>query len=222
MKRWFFEAIRALWISIKSGLQIVRGVYRLSRLSQPIVSVFGGRGAYEGGKYAEMASDLSRRCAKEGMSVITGGGPGIMEAANCGAYEEAKDKKRATLGIGVTGVDDDFVNPCASVIKVENFFARKWLLTRYSCGFVLFPGGVGTMNELFEVLDLIKLRKMKRVPVILIGSSYWKDLIEWYQHAYEYEFITLPLVSAFIITDDVSEAMQVLLNWCPEEPTTDK
>lgn len=218
MKRgWFFEAMRAWWIACKSGAQIARGVYRLSRLSQPIVSVFGGRGAYEGGKYTLMAEEFARLAAQKGMSVITGGGPGIMEAANCGAYESASDKKRATLGIGVKGVDDEFKNPCASVIKVENFFARKWLLTRYSCGFVLFPGGVGTMNEMFEVLDLIKLHRMDRVPIILIGSSYWKDLIEWYEHAYEYEFITLPVARAFIITDDVKEALEILLSGLPAD-----
>lgn len=213
MNNWFFEGMGALWIAVKSGFQIMYGVYRFSRLSQPIVSIFGGRGAYEGGKYAEMAQKFAYQCAREGMSVITGGGPGIMEAANCGAYEGAIDKKHATLGIGVSGVDDDFKNPCAPVIKVENFFARKWLLTRYSAGFVLFPGGVGTMNEMFEVLDLIKLRRMKRVPIILIGISYWKDLVEWYENAYEHEFITLPLASAFIITDDIKEAMKVILGW---------
>jgi hypothetical protein len=215
MKRWFFEAVYAWWIAFKSGLQIAYGVYRFSRLSHPIISIFGGRWAYEEGKYSDLAHDLAVQCARAGMSVITGGGPGIMEAANCGAYEGAKDKKRATLGIGVKGVDADFVNSCASVLFVENFFARKWLLTRYSHGFVLFPGGVGTMNELFEVLDLIKLRRMKRVPVILIGSSFWKDLLDWYQHAYEHEFIQLPLASAFIITDDIDEALRVLLNWDP-------
>ncbi len=214
MKKWFLEAMRVFCVSLKSGFQLMRGVYALSRLTQPSVAVFGGKGAYEEGKYAKLAYDLASKCAKEGMSVITGGGPGIMEAANCGAYEAASDKKRCTIGIGVRDVDVDFVNECASVIRVDYFFARKWLLTRYVCGFVLFPGGVGTVNELFEVLDLIKLHKMKRVPVILVGSTYWKDLIAWYQHAFEYEFIHTPPNKTFIVTDDVDEAIRVLLSSC--------
>ncbi len=214
MKQWVFEAIRVCGISVRSGFQLMRGVYRLSRLSQPIVAVFGGKAAYDDGKYAALAYDFSAQCAKHGMSVITGGGPGIMEAANCGAYEAAKNKKRSTLGIGVGGLDESFVNKCASLIRVDYFFTRKWLLTRYTCGFVLFPGGIGTMNELFEVLDLLKHGKIKHVPVILIGTSYWKDLIAWYQHAFEYEFITLPPGNAFIITDDIDEAMRVIVSSC--------
>ncbi len=214
MKRWLFEAIRVLGISIKSGFQLMRGVYRLSRLSHPSVAIFGGKGAYEEGKYAKLAYDLAAKCAQKGLSVITGGGPGIMEAANCGAYEASSNKKRCTIGIGVRGVDVDFVNECAPVVRVDYFFARKWLLTRYTCAFVLFPGGIGTVNELFEVLDLIKLNKIKKVPVILVGSSYWKDLIAWYQHAHEYEFIRMPSNYAFIVTDDIDEAVRIITTSC--------
>lgn len=213
MKQWFFEAVRLFGLSVKAGFQLIFGVYRLSRLSQPMVSVFGGKAAYEDGKYAALAHDFAAMCAKNNISVITGGGPGIMEAANCGAYETANSKK-STIGIGVRGVDVDFVNKCAPLILVDYFFTRKWLLTRYSCGFVLFPGGIGTMNELFEVLDLIKHGKIKHVPVVLVGISYWKDLIAWYEHAFEYEFIPLPSGNTFIVTDDITEAMRVILSSC--------
>ncbi len=214
MKNWFFQAMRVFGVSLKSGFQLMYGVYKLSRLSQPIVAVFGGKGAYEEGKYANWAHDLAGKCAQKGMSVITGGGPGIMEAANCGAKQAAQNKKKSTLGIGVRGVDVGFVNDCSSVINFDYVFARKWLLTRYICAVVLFPGGVGTADEFFDVLNLIKLNKMKRVPIILIGCNYWKDLVAWYQHAYEYKLIDIPPHEAFVLTDDVDEAIRIIVASC--------
>src|SRR5436190_2003119 len=81
--------------------------------------------------------------------------------------------------IGVHGVDEEFHNPCAHVIKVSTFFARKWLLIKYSSGFVLFPGGIGTVDELFEVLNAMKLSRLQRVPIILVGKEYWQPLFTW-------------------------------------------
>ena len=208
---WFTEILKVWWVSFKSVFQLSYGVYRLSRLSQPIISVFGGKGAYEGGKYTLWAEQFAAECAKKGMSIVTGGGPGIMEAANCGAFKNAKDKKRATLGIGVSGVDEGFYNKCAPLVNVDYFFVRKWLLTHYAQAFVLFPGGIGTVDEFFEVLNLMKLKKMKRVPVILIGKNYWQDLLDWYQRAFESEFISVPPQQMLIITDDIHEAVNLIL-----------
>jgi len=212
--KWILDVLKVWWVSLKSAVQLSYGVFKLRRLKQPIVAVFGGKGAYETGKYAQWAKGFSAKVAQKNMSVITGGGPGIMEAANCGAYEASDDKKGATLGIGVSGVDIDFFNECAPIIQVDYFFVRKWLLTHYACGFVFFPGGIGTVDELFEVLNLMKLRKMKRVPVILFGTTYWQDIISWYKHAHESNFISAPLESAMIITDDIEEAVRVIVSSC--------
>lgn len=208
------EMVRMVGISFKACFQLMYGVYRLSRLAQPIVAIFGGKGAYESGKYAQWAEDAGQACVENNMSVITGGGPGIMEAANCGAYKASQDKKQWTLGIGVRGVDIGFVNPCAPLITVDYFFVRKWLLTRYACGFILFPGGIGTVDEFFEVLNLIKLGRLDRIPIVLVGSSYWKDLINWYKHAFEYEFTSMPSHTAFIVTDDPQEAVRIIVASC--------
>ncbi len=215
--RFIFEMIRIMWLSVKSGVQLAYGSYKLLQLAQPIVAIFGGKGAYESGKYARWAEEVGQRCVEQNMSVITGGGPGIMEAANCGAYKASRDKKRWTrwtLGIGVSGVDVDFHNPCAPMVTVDYFFVRKWLLTRYACGFILFPGGIGTMDEFFEVLNLTKLGKMRRVPIVLVGSSYWKDLIGWYKHAFESEFITLAPQNSFVVTDDLEQAVKIIAAFC--------
>ncbi len=204
------DVAHSLGVSLKAGWQMAYGTYRLSQLPQPLVSVFGGKGAYETGKYAAWAQQVGQACVEQQMAVITGGGPGIMEAANCGASKAAPDKHPWTLGIGVRGIDEGFINGCTSLVMVDYFFVRKWLLTNYSSGFILFPGGIGTMDEFFEVLNLMKLGKMRRAPIVLIDRSYWKDLLKWFEHAFEYELIPMPPQSVFVVTDDPQEAVRIV------------
>ncbi len=204
------EYFKVWWMSFKAGFQLAYGVYRISKLKYPVIGIFGGTAAYENGKYFILAEAFAKKCAENGMSVITGGGPGIMKAANCSAYEV--DGKKASLGIGVEGVDEDFKEECIPLVTVDYFFARKWLLTRYAQSFVFFPGGIGTMDEFFEVLNLVKLHKMEKAPVVLIGCDYWKGITQWYQHAFDYEFITAAPQSSFVITDDIDEAFNVIRN----------
>jgi uncharacterized protein (TIGR00730 family) len=210
----FIEILRAMGVTFHAGFQKIKGIYYLSRLKQPTVAIFGGKGAYEEGKYAQWAQQVGRICVEKNMSVITGGGPGIMEAANCGAAQAGKNAKQWTLGIGVRGVDVEFENRCAPVITVDYFFVRKWLLTHYAAGFILFPGGIGTLDEFFEVLNLIKLHKMKKVPIVLVGSSYWKNLINWFEHAFEYEFVAEAPHTFFVVTDDLQEAVCIIERVC--------
>lgn len=210
IKPSIFEAMRMLMIGIKGAFLTSYGVLRLRKLKQPIITVFGGSGAYEDGKYAIMARAFGRKCAENNMSIITGGGPGIMEAANCGAHGVSGANN--TLGIGVKGVDDDFYNHCAPIVTVDDFFSRKWLLTRYSQAFVWFPGGIGTLDEFTEVSNQIKLKKMDKVPIILFGISYWKSFVEWYQHAFDYDFIELAPQNAFIVVDNIDDAIAVIIN----------
>lgn len=204
------ESLRGLWVFLKGWLQLVRGVYRISRLWKPVVTVFGGRAAYEGGKYSAWAHEFGNKCAQKKIAIITGGGPGIMEAANCGVYEGSGRDKRSTLGIVVKGVDQGFKNPCTENIEVDHFFVRKWLLIRYSCAFVLFPGGIGTMDEFFDVLNLMELGKTKKVPIVMVGTSYWKSFLEWYDHAFEYELIVAPSDRYFTVTDDMDEVIRIV------------
>ena len=204
------EIIKIWYRQLKAIFQLSWALIKLSRLQQPIVSVFGGKGAYEEGKFATWAQELSKKLAEKNMSVITGGGPGIMEAASCGGYNGGGKKAGFSLGIGLKGVDIDFASKCSPLIRVDTLASRKHLLIYYSTAFVLFPGGIGTLDEFFEVLNLIKLNKIPQVPVILIGVSYWKDLIEWYEHAVKYEFITVPAEKLFVITDDLDEVVRII------------
>ncbi len=211
--KWIMDVLKVWLVSLKSAFQLSYGVFKLRHLRQPVVAVFGGKGAYTKGKYAMWAYDFSAIMARQGMSVITGGGPGIMEAANCGAYEASEKKRGSTLGVGVRGVNKDFFNECAPIITVDYFFVRKWLLTHYACCYVFFPGGVGTVDELFEALNLMKLNKMKRAPVILIGMEYWHHLIAWYKRAHGDDFISAPIEKALIITDDLDKAAQAIIDF---------
>lgn len=210
---FILQALRIFFLSLKAGFQGMYGVYRLSRLNQPIISIFGGSHAYEDGKYARWAQEASLLCVANNLSVITGGGPGIMQAASFGAYD-AKKSEKLTLGISIEGVHSEFENKYAPTITVSYFFIRKWLLMRYSCGFILFPGGIGTADEFFEVLNQINLGRMKKVPIVLVGQSYWKHLVEWYRHAYERDLIPLAPEQIFIVTDDPKEAVDIIRRSC--------
>ena len=217
-QNWFFECIRLFGQSFKVGFQFIYGRYTLSRLPSPIISIFGGKGADLESAYAQQAYQFAAHCVAAGISVLTGGGPGLMEAANCGAYEKSKQeqlKQLRTLGVGVRGIDEDFINPCAPLVKVDYLFIRKWLLMRYSCAFVIFPGGIGTADEFFDLLNLMKLKRMKRVPVVLVGSSYWQPLVNWYeQSGMAQGFIKQEYRDLFSVVDDTNEAFSIVHNAC--------
>lgn len=215
--RWLKEQLVQQFAWSKARWQLMRGLYTLSRLPGPIVSIFGGKGVDRENAYSEYAYKLGGQLVENGFSVTTGGGPGIMAAANCGAFDKSKAlglKGLRTLGIGVHGVDIGFENPCAKVFFTDYFSVRKQLLFRYSCGFVIFPGGIGTADELFEVLNLIKVNKMKPVPVILFGTAYWQPLLNWYTHAIEHGFIRAEFQPLFTIADSIDHVQTVIKAHC--------
>lgn len=209
-----WQVFHVWWRMIKCSFSIAYGAFRVLRLHQPIVTVFGGSHIASESPYAHTAFDFAVLCAHENISVITGGGPGIMLAANCGASRTVRQKDKdvaITLGIGVNGVDSWFRNVCAQVINVDTFFARKKLLINYSVAFVVFPGGVGTADELFEVLNLIKNKMIKQVPVILIGVDYWHPMVMWFKERLLREgMIAESFFDYFIVTDDVEYAFSVI------------
>lgn len=210
---WIWELFRVFFTGIRAGLQLMRGVFYLARLRRPIVSVFGGKRASSKNVDLDKVQELSALLVEHGYAVITGGGPGVMQHANCGAFKKAKElgiKKRVTLGICITGVDEKFINPCAKEVAFNYFFVRKWLLTRYSRAIVIFPGGIGTVDELFDVLNLLKLSKIPKVPIILFGKEYWKDVLSWYDHAIEKGFIPQDCKKLIIVTDNIADVLKII------------
>lgn len=189
--------------------RIVRGMWKIEKLAPPRVTIFGGAKVLKDSVHAQQAHMLGRMLIERGFSVITGGGPGIMEAANCGAYN--KDTVRThSIGIPVEGVNNEKINQCVdTVIPTTHFFIRKWLLMRSAVAFAIFPGGFGTLDELAEVLTLMQTNKLKRFPVVLIDRAYWKHLIEWAHNAAEQGLIAKEDIALLRVTDDIQEAC----NW---------
>ncbi len=212
--KWLAESTRLFFGCLTSSFYFARGVYALFAMPKPIVTIFGGAHGPEENAFKKTTYNVAAQCVEHGMSVLTGGGPGIMEAANCGAFEYAQKnnlKGKRTLGIGVKDVDPEYKNPCARVLTVNYFFVRNWLLSRYSAGFIVLPGGLGTAYELFDILNLMKVDKLARVPVVLIGKSYWQPLIDWYfLSAFEGGFIKPKYKDLFFVTDDIKEVIDIL------------
>jgi uncharacterized protein (TIGR00730 family) len=199
--------------------QIIYGAWKMSRLPRPLVSIFGGARLSKEEPYWELAHQLSNKLVEANISVLTGGGPGLMEAASCGAIAQKKGVVMS-MGIGVSDLDEK-TNPCVQIYcELDYFFARKWLLTRYSSGFVVFPGGFGTLDELAEVLTLMQTKKIKQVPIVLMGVEYWKDFVDWIDD----EITSHGLISPehrglFTLTDDLHQAFCLIRDTCElEEP----
>jgi len=218
MKRWWVREYLSLpfatgRIFSTDSWYVMSAMRAICQLPGPIVTFFGGREAYHEGKYAIWATTLAQECVRNGLAVLSGGGPGIMAAANCGARQAVRqqgDKRIWTLGICVGGVDLDFRNTCAPTVTVPYFFMRKWFLMSYASAIVVLPGGIGTLDELFELLNLIKARKQADIPVILMGVSYWHSLLEWYKHAVDYELIKEDYGHMLHTTDDLAEVIALL------------
>lgn len=194
--------------------QMLYGAWRISKLSSPIVTIFGSSRIKQDTPYANKAHELGQRFIDNGISIMTGGGPGIMEAASCNLHPK-KGSTAKSIGINVTGLEDR-PNKCATeYFELEYFFARKWLLTQYSSGFVIFPGGFGTLDEMAGVLTLIQTKNLKQVPVVLIGKEYWAPLVGWIQNEALVHGAILPdELEFFYITDDLDEAFCWVLGEC--------
>lgn len=181
------------------GLQIVRSFPQG-------VTIFGSARLPQDNKYCQMAYELGGLLAKNGHAVVTGGGPGIMEAASHGAYEIGG----RTIGLNITLSHEQFPNPyLTDCITFEYFFARKVSLAMAAKVFVFFPGGFGTMDEMSEVLCLIQENKMPRMPVFLIGKNFWKNFEGIIQKMLELKLIGEKDPQIFRITDDVNEIVEI-------------
>lgn len=215
-KKSFFATTKAyLKLTIhlfKVFWQLLRGIWCLSYLPSAPVTIFGGTHLAPDSIYLKKAHILARMLSQHSIPVLTGGGPGIMEAANCGA--ENKDKKViSTIGIGVKGLSEiEGFNKCAkTIIVMDYFFSRKWLLTSYSSGFAVFPGGFGTLDELTELLTLIKTKMRTKAPIVLIGIEYWKPFVDWLFHsALAHGLVSADDAALFTLTDDIQQAFDLL------------
>jgi len=201
-----------VWSIFKIMGEFVDGYDKLFKIG-PCVSIFGSARTNEGDKYYEMARKTAHKITQKGFGVITGGGPGAMEAANKGAQEGGGK----SVGLGITlpheqglnsFVDDDYI------INFHYFFARKVMFVKYSQGFIVFPGGFGTLDEFFEALTLIQTKKITEFPIVLIGSDYWGGLIDWITNTMvEQGTISEEDLNLFHLTDDPDEAVNIVCDF---------
>jgi hypothetical protein len=187
-------------------LELVRGFAVLDDLGK-CVTVFGSARFPEGHRYYTLARLLGRRLAEEGYTVLTGGGPGIMEAANRGAQEAGG----LSVGCNIRLPHEQKPNPFLDrFIEFEYFFVRKVMLVKYSQGFVTMPGGFGTMDELFETATLVQTGKIERFPIIAMGSDFWLNIVALRDAAIAEGTIGADDEELYFRTDDVEETLQIL------------
>jgi uncharacterized protein (TIGR00730 family) len=219
----YFKFLKSLFRTV---WRLLWGMWKLTRLPQPAITVFGGARIANDSPHAQLAIQLTKKLVAHGFSIITGGGPGIMEAANQGAVEYLKScdihdpscepHKLVSAGIGLLHLNKEKVNPYVQDnIVMAHFFARKWLLVRYSVGFVVFPGGFGTVDELFEVLTLVQCNRMAKVPVILIDSIFWAPIFDWIDtRALASNLIGPEDKSLISVADTADEAFEIIRKYC--------
>jgi uncharacterized protein (TIGR00730 family) len=203
---------RDLWSVFKIMGEFVEGFDRMGRVG-PCVSIFGSARLNEDSPYYQQAVKLSEMITDLGFGVITGGGPGIMEAGNRGA----KNKHGKSVGLCINLPFEEAANAYVDhkyQIDFDYFFARKVMFIKYAQSFVVFPGGFGTLDELFESLTLIQTKKINRFPVILIGTQFWGGLVDWIKHTLVSNgTISVKDLDLFHLTDDLDEAVNIITSF---------
>ena len=195
------------WRVMRIQSEFVEGFGALAELPSAI-SVFGSARTKPDSPEYEAGVRIGRALVEAGFAVITGGGPGAMEAANKGAREA----KGVSVGLGIELPFEQGLNPHVDIgVNFRYFFVRKTMFVKYAKGFVVLPGGLGTLDELFEALTLVQTRKVTRFPIVLFGTEYWKGLVDWLRDsvvaggkASEHDLLL------FHVTDDVEEAVALV------------
>ncbi len=176
-KSWNETRTNDSWAIFKIMSEFVEGYERLSRIG-PCVSIFGSARLKEGDAWYQDAQRIAEGLGKKGYGIISGGGPGIMEAANRGAKEVGAPSVGLNIELPHEQKPNDYIDLDNSV-DFDYFFVRKVMFVKYSQGFVVMPGGFGTLDEMFEAITLIQTKKIGKFPVILVGKEYWQGLMDW-------------------------------------------
>jgi uncharacterized protein (TIGR00730 family) len=204
------------WRVLRIQSEFIEGFGALAELG-PAISVFGSARTKRGTPEYEMGVEIGRLLAESGNATITGGGPGVMEAANRGAFEAGG----VSVGLGIELPHEQGINKFVTLgINFRYFFARKTCFVKYSQGFIVLPGGFGTFDELFEALTLVQTRTITRFPIVLVGHTYWDGLVEWLRASVVADGkIAATDVDLFTVTDDVAEAVRLATTPYDTEPS---
>ncbi len=198
------------WKIFKIMSEFVEGFEKLARIG-PCVSIFGSARTTPDNKYYKLAEEIAYKLTQRGYGIITGGGPGIMEAGNLGA----KRGKGKSVGINISlpfEQEPNFFIDSDKLITFDHFFVRKVMFMKYAQGFVVLPGGFGTFDELFEAITLIQTGKIGKFPIVLVGKSYWEGLIKWIREVMlEKEHNISPGdLDIFTVVDTSDEAVEII------------
>jgi uncharacterized protein (TIGR00730 family) len=184
------------------ALDLLRG-FRALHFAGPCVTIFGSARTKPGSRYYELAREMGEASARLGFTVVTGGGPGIMEAGNQGAFEAGG----RSIGVNIELPFEQHLNPYVQgSVTMRYFFTRKVVLIKYSYAFIVLPGGAGTMDEMFETMTLIQTGKLKGFPIVLMGKDYWQPLMDFVYQMAEAGTISPDDPELIFFTDDVEEA----------------
>ncbi|MGE5109135.1 MAG: TIGR00730 family Rossman fold protein [Sphingobacteriales bacterium] len=217
-RNWTESKAHSSWQIFKIMAEFVDGFETMAKIG-PCVSIFGSARTKPGHKYYEMTVEVAKRLGEEGFGIITGGGPGIMEAANKGA--QLAGAKSVGLNIELpfeqqanTYIDKD------KMVHFDYFFVRKVMFTKYAQGFVMMPGGYGTMDEFFEVATLIQTGKFEESPMVLVGKSYWTGLLQWMKEVMQDQEknINPGDLDLLKIVDTSEEAVQYIVSYFNRYP----
>jgi uncharacterized protein (TIGR00730 family) len=190
--------------------EFLTGFQAVQRIDRPAVSIFGSARVGEGSPLYERARETGRAFADDGFAVVTGGGPGVMEAANRGCQEAGG----LSVGFNIELPMEQGLNPYCDVgLTFRHFYARKVMFVKAAEGFVIFPGGFGTHDELWEALTLIQTGKIGHFPVVLVGSDYWADLLRWIrEQMLESGFVSPHDVELLSVSDDPREVAELVVS----------
>ncbi len=205
-----------VWRVFRAMAEFVDGFSTLSKLG-PCVSIFGSARIKPGTHYYRLAKTVAKEFVKAGYGIISGGGPGVMEAANRGAREAAG----ASVGINIDLPHEQKPNPYIDpdkLITFKHFYIRKVMFVKYAQGFIVMPGGFGTLDEFFESITLIQTKKIHPFPIVLMGKEYWDGLISWFKtRALKEGMISKSDLDLFSITDDPKEAVAIVKRFYKKE-----
>lgn len=212
-KNWNLVKTNDSWAIFKIMGEFVNGYEKLSKIG-PCVSIFGSARTKPEDKYYQLAEKIAEKITSNGYGVITGGGPGIMEAGNKGAHLAGGTSVGLNIVLPFEQHDNPYIDSDKS-IDFDYFFVRKVMFVKYSQGFVVMPGGFGTLDEFFEALTLIQTHKITKFPLILVGTEFWKGLVDWIKETLlnKNQNISAKDLDLIHLVDTEDEVLEILNNF---------
>jgi uncharacterized protein (TIGR00730 family) len=213
MRRWSESEAHSSWQLFKIMAEFVDGFEAMAKIG-PCISIFGSARTEPGNPYYNLAVEIARQLSEEGFGIISGGGPGIMEAANKGARMAGGKSVGLNITLPFEQMPNSYIDRDKS-LNFQYFFVRKTIFTKYSQGFIMMPGGFGTMDEIFEIITLVQTGKTSRIPMVLVGKKYWQGLVDWIKNTMlaEEHNISPADLDLFTLVDTPEEAVEYILDF---------